>query len=721
MESVYQSFGALLTWLTSLDDIPAPLSITRLHMKKAACKPQPFLSYVNHLEIKARQKNRIVKMVETLFDEWTTDEESLAPFHNPIRWDLDRFGTPRNEIQHGTVRARIPDLTLDELKSFIVELTPSGEFRWSSHLSKIPNLWEETHDAVQVICPILPAIIFMMLTFPLRAHQSRWLDSGEYDEEIFDFMSMQFVTNTTGLKHRRSGVIQPADGNLQETEGQMLDFQVAVNKTALVDRKRSAFTIPFLPPEVLWVLQQVSEYQAAYGPPARLVKEVREPGLKRKRNQALAEYYPDICPLFRFRGNRSFYPPSHKQISRFWGALCAVWDDIHCSGESNLRGRPKLSRIRTGKKGYKTYFANFDLHSLRVAGVSRLLDAGLPLAVVAAIAGHKTLVMTLYYYKAEAQVLRLRLEEAFKKTGAALGIDVLVSQLQKSGEQPGLIGSPEALSRLELVRKNGLMSITTSGICPGTSCSNGLRPEFSDGSHSEVPKSRCPLCRFFIYGPPFLPGLIYDYNCHLFELQSNADQQVRIREKIMEAEDAGRQGEALRLRGEDDRLDRETALDIATLAQLYKIIDECLVALNEQPLDASSLQLISDGGRLGAVVEQVSKFAQLKELLEAAQVIPTTRHGAPRIADLEMRDLLLNMLRTNGAECYLAGLPSHVSQRATLQLARLMESAVPTEDLRQKLLEGFVSIDNFPELREGIAEQVRELDELMLTTSSACD
>jgi integrase len=75
------------------------------------------------------------------------------------------------------------------------------------------------------------------------------------------------------------------------------------------------------------------------------------------------------------------------------------------------------------------WIATHDVHSLRVSGVSFLLDSGVPLAVVAAIAGHHTVQMTLHYYRFEERELRLRLSEAYAKLGAEKNLGMLEEKI----------------------------------------------------------------------------------------------------------------------------------------------------------------------------------------------------------------------------------------------------------------------------------------------------
>ena len=181
-----------------------------------------------------------------------------------------------------------------------------GHFEWGEKVADLTHLrgafGHETDDFGGDFSPILPAIIYLMLEYPLRTHHVRWLDSGEFDEFLFDFASRTFFKNPNGIKGRAYGIIQPDDEDRFAGTAENLLFQVAVNKVELQKRHKSYFTIPYLEPATMWVLQQVVEWQRRHGPPPFLVKELHEPGLWQRRNQRMATFFPELCPLYRYPG-----------------------------------------------------------------------------------------------------------------------------------------------------------------------------------------------------------------------------------------------------------------------------------------------------------------------------------------------------------------------------------------------------------------------------------
>jgi hypothetical protein len=720
LEPIYKAYGLWLTWLSTLPDVPKPMDIQRKYIRNETDPTaNTFKSFLACRDYEsAKDRNLPLAKMAVVFDRIAADAETDGrSFPNPIRYSLDKFVPPRRKQSEVTPRPRIPDMDIEELKAITVAVDKDGTYKWGAGLQQIACLHIETGKGAKVFCPIMPAILYSMLVYPLRTHQARWLDSGELDEDRYDFKTKQFVNNQAGESGRKSGVIQPLDGRSIIPSDLPLEFQIPINKVLLRQRNRSEFIIPYFPPDLCWVIQQVLEWQERNGPSPHLVKEVHEPVTHQQRNQKMADFYPDICPLFRYPGQESFYPPTHAQINYFWGKLCRLYDDRNAAwvhpktGKKQQRpGTLKLSRIYTGKYGTGTWdYPVFDLHSLRVASVSRLLDAGLPLAVVASIAGHRSLAMTLHYYKAERAVLRLKISEALQKLGKSASLTEVSRRLQDCEDaESWLRSTSEGFAALRQARKTGLLSFSISGICPGTSCENGLDKQYYTTHGRDVPGSRCALCKYFIYGPPFLIGLAYEYNCLLFELEKKANRQNELRAAARKAVDAGNEVEVLQAKGEDDRLDRETSLDLKVLARLYSMIDECLALINgEGGADGVELVVHSDI-KLAAVVESVSKFTQLKDLAEIATIIPVSRQISSDIAKLELKDMLLDFLRVNGVECYLAGISKTISNQVTLQLARVIERLVPQDDTRQKLLDGVIKLKEMPAVQMRLVDHINE-------------
>jgi hypothetical protein len=303
LDPVYKAYSNWIKWLSEFEIIPTPSEVKREHIRNGANSDSTtFRTFIEDLDFSsAKLKNEpllhMSKVFERLRSEAELRDEVIV---NPIRYDLDKFEDSERMKANTTHRLRLPEWIMRELMELIVTRDDNGNFAWSEHVKSIGCTQHITPDGETIFEPLRPAIIYLMLVYPLRAHQVRWLDSGEFDTHIFDFTSGEFISNPNRIKSDRgAGCLQPS------RTGKEIEFQVAINKTVIAKRRRSNFSIPFITPECLWVIQQVLEWQKLYGSAPVLVKEVTEPTLEKQRKQDLAHLYPEICPLFRAPSQRS--------------------------------------------------------------------------------------------------------------------------------------------------------------------------------------------------------------------------------------------------------------------------------------------------------------------------------------------------------------------------------------------------------------------------------
>ncbi|NER66808.1 site-specific integrase, partial [Pseudomonas sp. MAFF212427] len=136
----------------------------------------------------------------------------------------------------------------------------------------------------------------------------------------------------------------------------------------------------------------------------------------------------------------------------------------------------KLKLITKNARGGLKWIV--DLHSLRVSGITNLIEAGVPLEVVQMfVADHQVLVTTLHYLKYSPAKLRQYLEAAHDQminnqdfVGSELFTEALM-ELAPFLLTPAGAGTGAGIDALML--GDGVWTINPDGICPGTCCSNG--------------------------------------------------------------------------------------------------------------------------------------------------------------------------------------------------------------------------------------------------------
>ena len=236
----------------------------------------------------------------------------------------------------------------------------------------------------------------------------RFLDSGEADSE--QYVNAQWVENTgpLALKPNRGRPVQRGFlRKLQDPEtGQTFTgFYISTNKTADLYRDGAdyGYEIPWQYPPVIELATRLRDWQAAYDPVKRPTpwQALHDPVLQRRyTQQALAERGENI---FLFRDPCTDYrdePVSEQRLRTFWLALLGEFERrVAARGETLPDGGP-IRFIKTQKDGWPLS-GYYDLHSLRVSLITAYAtDGGVPIEMLSkCIAGHATILMTLYYTK----------------------------------------------------------------------------------------------------------------------------------------------------------------------------------------------------------------------------------------------------------------------------------------------------------------------------------
>lgn len=727
------TYTALLDWAAEDPSRHDPASIHRGQIRDDRNQDAPTLyNRIREMDVTSKTKNALLNAAFGLFDFIALKSPD---FRNPIYPKLDAFARQIGERSSigKTYRKRIPSYVLEDFKNFLVTPTEDGSFRWGAWVLQQD---QTLINGVPVFCPLRAAILALLASWPLRINQISWLDSGELDEMLFDPTSRQFSRNPVGVPERRTGVIQPA---LDDSFDHRLDLLVAINKRPLGEA--AEYTIPYVDERTLWIIRQVREWQQSYGMAPHLVKEADSPSDNGIAQDDLArELMPEICCLFRDPLHRGLFPPSYGRMKAYWSAACeaydqhnAEWTNPKTGQVEERKGWPQLSKqvergstvSRRAKNRFVTAYQSvarptyrYDLYSLKVGGVSHLLDRGIPLAIVAAMAGHKTLSMTLRYFVLDRTVWRQKLSNlAMEDASLQMRPSEIEAKLRDvSSHQEWLLGNTQgAFTALQhAVAEGRNFTISTTGICPGTRCEEGLRLKRvkSDGENRSgvVPGSLCGLCDFRVYGPPFLLGLAKEFNETLYTLSELASRQQQLRTRQRQFEADKQYDDANVCRNEDEELSRRAEPDCAHAARLYEMINESVQMAERTKPIGSGLQpaLLAKKPTARPTVEAVGSFEQWREILEMDEILPSTKSMVPDQVSARFQNKLLGVLAKNGAQPFLAILPSHLARKASLEFAYLLERAVPSSDAREAVFEGRlllreIGIDTEAKIKAGVS------------------
>lgn len=419
----------------------------------------------------------------------------------------------------------------------------------------------------------------MLLLTPIRGKQARWLDQGLLDTYKYDTLTGRMIKNNHPLSQFRysngddhetfygspSGVIQ-----LQQDEmnGAMEPvIWSSTNKTAMWSGcKRTGFALPWpdglvlmlnKDPEVkargqyLARVYEVLRYQISFmethdpNPSPLTFAHVAADRSQLPSDDDLIKNLPWFVPLCRQLGeevnvtwpdgttHRASIPISKTQIEKLYNALC-----VHVERKLQIKGSDyryfltqPAEQETLSVEGRR---ARYDIHSLRVAGISKLIEMGIPAHLVSEyIAGHLTVVMTLRYFQTTPMLLRKKLIEAMLQGDLIDGFESIAEQLKESGDFNGLLPAAE---RVRSHTEDLPLDFAALAPVPGGICLMGGRGSRCDECAVTVTTTKngheailyteqlggCAGGRFYRTGPDFVLQQALEANKLMLLLRSKA-------------------------------------------------------------------------------------------------------------------------------------------------------------------------------------------------------
>jgi len=468
---------------------------------------------------------------------------------------------------------------------------------------------------------------------------------------------------------------------------------------------------------VLYWLEKLRNWQEHYNP---IVAPTPWTALKRKHFGATPPH-PEVlaqrgsaCFLFRDpTDGEGEKPLDDWSLKPIWYKLLAELEQ-RCAerGEALDDGTPL--RFVDPNSAIGTFFP---LHALRVSLISYfILDLKLPIAVVSKmIAGHATIIMTLYYTKFGKAYMREVLSEAEKNELEAEQANHRRFLLDATFEQvtQRFAYVSEDAVRAAIQNTSGAAFVfDDKGICPNgaTLCDvGGEKISESKVLNDYAPvlgfpqERNCVCCRFFLTGPAFLPGLIAHFNTVSEKVHRQSDRYSALQDKLTCLEDQQRETER----------DDQPFLRVRELDQLNKYAEAEALILNKYMNDLQatnhliqrSIQIAkdktADGVKLVAkgsmadlqvgFIESQSVLHQLEVVCENAVIYPEIDAG---FATLRRAQMLDAMLRYNGMDPVLMYLDQEeqlLVGNAVMQLIQArtgtIKDALPYAECRLKLKE----------------------------------
>jgi len=560
-----------------------------------------------------------------------------------------------------TAREALPTRYINELIHIITE----NNFEWPKKSSEdyITHYDTASNSWLKVWSPVRAHVILMKLYLPLRSYQVTMLDSGEADAEIY--RDKRWEVNTSSIAKRASGSTQ--NGFLRRFRDRTLGtdfvgFYVNTNKTAdrFKDTKDRGYEIPWQHDEVITLVQNTIKWQSTYNPihePTRW-SDLTNPIFTRNFTEAQLKARGTTCFLFRDPNKaRKDQPIFPSRLGHYWRKLLDELEKrVAARGETLPNGKPIRFIASRSEKGVPMR-ALFDLHSLRVSILTALsVEGGVPLAILSkCVAGHATILMTLYYLKPGVAYISQQLAEAQERILSREKENYLrFLQDCNLKEAEAVVASNNQVGVHALQNNNPTAWILGDlGICPvgGSMCMTGGPKSTSEknrNDHQPTPGGprNCIRCRFFISGPAFLGGLVAHFNSVGIEL---IDASVRLRQTEKDIIDLeNRLSESNELNPmESRRLDalygrRETALSqLDEIAHnwhaTHAMIDRAKALIKTEPLtqpNGSTVRLLAGGdiSDISTALEKATEFELFNNVCQHATIYP-----APTVPSATLR------------------------------------------------------------------------------------
>lgn len=712
--------NVILDYFRSLEQPPAaPTDLVRsVHIHDVTFKnKQTVMQFLSKSEYVPKRRSRIMSSLRTylsFYIDWLHQQgqHDLAnSFMNPVT-DQDKF-EHGGSTAGGTHRAAIPGWVLREMETVLTD--NNFEFPRSREQS-YQLLFDYSCGAMtRVFNPHAAVVILTLLTTPIRSHQARWLDSGEFDEYITDAATGQEVKNPNPLAipGRRQGCVRTLYDSLRMQS--WTGLFVNTNKTAVYGAMTPGYEVPYIKPSMVEHLLMIREWNRRYLPPMAELAVVRRADFDTRHIQdedIPAGAVPTVATLFRDPSSLAQARAiSYNRIARLYTAVLAETEK-----RIKIKHDLDVSLTQSDAKGKVTW--RFDLHTLRVSGISAMIDNGVPLEVVSQfVAGHQTLIMTLWYYRHSPGKLRDAIAKHYaqaEQEGDFVGgeefersIEQLAPYLLSKGQADRASGSDPAFAALK--EHTGLWAINTDGICPGTSCITGGELLEDAKTYGAVPGGRrCGLCRYWITGPAFIVGQMAEANNLIYQIRKKGQELTDARDQLIEFEDTGMKAEARRVRDRIEYLERELQLDLTEWTNRYSYAMASSELLDKYWAKRSD---IAESNNLPAPLLTASSAEELKLTLQHSHEFVLIDHVTQlcdfmpgfqnREARAEKTAMLSKVLAENGMRAFLMMMDREKAAVASDLMSTLLLQYVNAQDIDQ-VLSGEMKLSQIPELEDKI-------------------
>lgn len=578
--------------------------------------------------------------------------DPFAPFNKELGVQI----TPSE-----TVKSALAYHFVAELRDWIIPVT-ANSFSDLTHLHSFKADWMEIDEdkidrddpdcvwkvekgKYKIWFPGFWMHTYALASVPLRGIQLAYIDSGEGDAEIPLLENGKIVWKPNPSLFRGKKKNQGFVKKFQDNE---LGMHVTTNKTS---RKKPEYDIPWIPEMLaIWCIR-FREWQTKYNPITKPMQweNCENTNLNLEDRKAKQEN----CFLFRDFNleecNGSF---GARLGSRIAIALYNIQPPSIAL--ATLDGAPN---------NISSYSSQYTSHTMRVSLITAyVMEFRLPLEIIIKIAGHSSVVMSIYYVKVNGEMLRMKFDEGEKRALAnkAKATWQMIEQGRANQVKGDLItNNEEAIRRFTGEIAAGSALFRDYGMCifAASRCGDGYLNELGKGipvPAGYLGSENCIRCRHFVTGPVFLGGLLSLANeislsarmqfDHLDAMEQEiATINQKLQELVIMQFDAENENqnqnenrefdetpinelklEKVSINGQIENASRKADMYLADMNSINRLAKQCQAILNKRvesgdSSDSTQLILQTDH-EIMIEFEESSFFHQLNEVCENAEI-----------------------------------------------------------------------------------------------------
>lgn len=654
------------------------------------------VTYKEYLDTKYNRSSQVpTRALYTLQDffDWHIAEFDETRTHPVVRWDISSLP----EYQGKTEKTALPVRILKLMKNILVE----NDFAWAKSIEDdyIRVFNPESNKIEELWCPARAVALTTLLTIPLRSIQVRLLDSGQGDEYIYDPRTHSFISNPVGQSGRRLGVLREIFDSTTQVKYVGLFINTNKTKKIYTKGKKGGYEILWENKELIALFTSLRDWQDRYNPcpdPVH-INDLTDRSLHC--TDAVAPFIPRYFFLFRDPCTKGPNEP----IS--YVRLCSMFLLLLAETERRLRdqGDPVTLISEWEQKSTKQVPSRgvITLHSLRVSGLTAFAEAGVPLQILADfLAGHATILMTLYYQKFGASKVSHIIDKAAQIMENESGMESYLEFLEDNAESyfaqihnsaGGEVSPlsdllvPASNDAVENLRRNerGFWHIDIDGICPNgrTLCQSGGPHIGTKGWTRSTPvpggNGNCPRCRYWVTGPMFLFGQLVKTNVLLYHLSEKAKHLVKLEDELTDLQDVLQPGPNNRHRIHEVRssievINQEIENLLATWVKRYEYAVASAALLNHdnaKDSEAPHALIVNDPESIEVALREAHEFELLEFVNNTCEVFQGIDSLSAKLKKAKLLDMLLDR---NNMESFLFKLPDELALKVGNKLTRFL-------------------------------------------------